>query len=173
MLFNTDMISGVVQIKNTELKKKIIDKFGKDYYIGNAINKEFAKDLFYSGTDESSENLKWITKTVGTYVAEYLRTYKESLNVSDTKSYILVESAILFETGFEKECDYVIGVKSTNPINAAYQRDYTTREEWEIRMATQLPENKKKFDFVIGNDYTDAVQLQVNQVHTEIMNKIS
>lgn len=171
--YNTDVISKVVQIKNKELKNKIIDRFGEKYYAGHLVDKEYARALFYSDTDESRENLKWITETVGPYVLEHLRNYTAQMIEAGIDGYILVESAILFETGFNKECDYIIGVKSTNPINATYHRDYTTKEEWLVRMATQLPDSEKQFDFVINNDYTKAVESQVQQVHEEIVKKIS
>jgi len=172
MLYTTDIISKVVQIKNKELKSKIINKFGEQYYKDKLVDKEYARNLFYSGTEESKENLKWITETVGVYVLEHFINYKQQLIDAGIDKYILIESAILFETNFNKECDYIIGVKSTNPINATYQRDYTTKEEWLVRMSTQLPDSKKKFDFVIGNDYTNAVESQVRLIHEEILKKI-
>jgi dephospho-CoA kinase len=171
--YNTDMVSKMVQEKNQELRTKIIEKFGEKYYDGKVINKKFAIPLLYSGTPESIENAKWMTATVGEYVLEHLNKFKELKESTSATDYILVESAILFETGFDKYCDYVIGVKSTNPINATYTRDWTTKEEWVARMASQLPDSEKNFDFMIGNDYTNAVEAQVELVHKQILEKIS
>ncbi len=171
--YNTDNASKLVQQKVPELKAKIIEKFGEQYYDGKVINKQFAIPLLYSGTPESKENAKWMTATVGEYVLQNLKDTKKNMEDNGINGYILVESVILFETGFDKYCDYVIGVKSTNPINATYTRDWTTKEEWHARMASQLPDSEKKFDFVIGNDYTNAVEAQVALVHKQILEKIS
>lgn len=171
LTFNTDVVSRIVQIKNQELRAKLIEKFGEKYYDGKLVNVEYAKSLLYAGTPESVENLKWITATVGEYVRQNLIEYKKTLEDAGVENYILVESAILFETGFDNQCDLIIGVKSTNPIGATYGRDYTTKEEWQIRMSTQLPESDKKFDFVIGNEYTIATDAKVREVHEQIMKK--
>jgi dephospho-CoA kinase len=173
LTYNTDTISKMVQVKIPELRQMIIDRFGEEYFNGKTINKEFAIPLLYSGTPESMEKLKWMTESVGKYVLENLLEYKKNLEDAGVTGYIIVESAILYETGFNSVCDYIIGVKSNNPVRATYNRDYTTKEEWNVRMSTQLPESEKKFDFVIGNDYTDAVKASVSLVHEEIMKKIS
>lgn len=169
--FNTDLMSRIVQIKNHELRSKIVEKFGELYYAGKLINTDYAKSLLYAGTAESAEHLKWITGVVGDYVRQSLFDYKKTMEDAGVDNYILVESAILFETGFDKDCDVIIGVKSTNPVAAAYGRDYTTKEEWKIRMSTQLPECDKKYDYVIGNEYNNAVEAKVRDVHEQIMKK--
>jgi len=171
IIYNTDIVSRAVQMKNQDLKTKLVEKFGEKYYDGKLINVEYAKSLLYAGTPESTENLEWVTTVVGECVRQNLSEYKKSLEDAGIENYILVESAILFETGLDKHCDLIIGVKSTSPIVATYGRDYTTKEEWKIRMATQLPECDKKYDFVIGNEYNNAVEAKVRKVHEEIMEK--
>lgn len=171
MLLNTDIISKKVQTYNKELKELIINKFGSIYFVNNQINKEFAIPLFFSGTDESKENLKWITETVAPYVQQYITDYIKTFNEAGVENYILIESAILFETGLNKKCDFTIEVRSPNPVGAAYSRDFTSKEEWQQRMATQLPDSEKSYDYIINNDYTDAVKTQVYQVHQDILEK--
>ena len=168
--YNMDVVAKSVQMKSKDLKDKIIAKFGEKYYNGFVINVEYAKALYFAGTDESKENLKWINETIQPYIIENFEHFKKI--VSDDYPYIIVESAILFETGFHKYCDYIIGVKSPNPIMKTYERDYTTKEEWQIRMASQLPESEKSFDFIISNDYTNNVEKQVVELHKQIMLKI-
>jgi len=162
-------------MKVPELKEKIIAKFGTEYYssFGKTVNKEYAKSLYFSGTPESEQNLKWITDTITPYIIAHIFAYKKDMEDAGVDGYLMIESAILFETGMDKICDLNICVKSTNPIGAAYSRDYMTKEEWQIRMKSQLPESEKKFDFIIGNDYTKAVEIQVDQVHQQILDKIS
>lgn len=171
LTFNCDINAQLVQTKVPELRAKIIKKFGEFYYNGYQVNKEFAKNLYFAGTKESEKNLKWINKTIAPYILANFYKYKDSMEEAGVDGYVMIESAILFETGLNKICDLTICVKSTNPIMAAYGRDYMTKEEWLIRMKSQLPESEKKFDFVIGNDYTTLVEKQVQQVHQKILEK--
>ena len=175
IVYNTDNISKKLQVQNQELMLKIIEKFGDEYYTSDnpmglmRINKEYAINKLFDSTPECKENLRWMTETVGSFVLEHLMNYKRSLEDAGNKGFILVESAILFETGLNKLCRYVIGVKSTNPVVATMRRDNITKEEWQNRMSTQLPEDQKKYDFVIGNDYTNRVDNQVVMVYEKLL----
>lgn len=171
IIYTTDLTSRKVQISNPKLKAAIIKKFGEQYYINGQVNKDYAKTLFFAGNVETTKNLKWITKTVSPYVRQHFLDYKKQLEDAGIDNMIIVESAILFETGFNKLCDAVICVRSPSPVQATYQRDYTTKEEWQIRMSTQLPDSEKNFDYIINNDYSIAVKSQVNQVFKEITEK--
>lgn len=174
LTFNCDINAQLVQTKNLKLREKIIKKFGEQYYTGKVVNKEYAKSLYFAGTVESEKNLKWINKTISPYILQNFYAYKDSIEEAGVDGYIIIESAILFETGMNKICDLTINVKSPNPIGAAYGRDYMTKEEWQVRMKSQLPESEKKFDFVINNDYNiKNINDQVNQIHQKILEKIS
>lgn len=169
-ILNTDIIAKKVQLSQPELKSKLIKKFSKNYYTETGlINVEYVRNLVFGDTKESQKNLKWITKTVGKYVLEYIELYIQQLKTQNQQGYILIESAILFETGLNEICDYTICVKSTSPKRAAMMRDNITEEEWENRMKTQLPDGQKHYDYIIGNDYSINVNNEVKKVHDEIM----
>jgi len=170
LVFNCDIIARKLQISNKELKTKIIHHFGDDFYLDNNVNVEYVKSLCFSGTKESFENLKILTDLTTIYITEYLINYRDNLiDAGIDNTYILVESAILFETKLNKLCDKTICVKSTSPITAAYTRNYMTKEEWEIRMSTQLSDDQKVFDYLIGNDYTTDLKPIVEKIHNEII----
>lgn len=132
LLYNTDQRSKYIQETNLELKSKLIKYFGDQYYIGDQINSIYVRNLIFDGTEQGYKNLAWITKTVGRYVRDdFKRFYNEN---KKQYPYILAESAILYETGFHKLCNFTINVKSTNPIMAACNRDFIEKEDWKIRM---------------------------------------
>lgn len=169
LLCSTDIIAQLVCIKNTDLRKILIDKFGEQYYDGININKLYVRSLYFDDSDESRSNLKWANETIGPYVKEYLNTYIS--NLTDCNTYVLIESAILFESGLNEMCDVIIGVRAPNACVAAITRDNITREEWKQRMSTLLPESEKTFDFIINNNYTPDVNVQVEDVHKKILLK--
>ncbi len=172
IILNTDMIAKKVQMSNPKLKSILIKKFGSEYYLPDSphLNTHYVRNLCFDDSKIARSNLKWLTKTVGKYVLEYFLNYKKTLEENNTVGYILIESAILFESGFDKYCDEIICVKSTNAAHAAINRDNITIEEWKIRMSTQLDDSKKHFDYIIYNDYTPGVRKQVEEIHNKINN---
>jgi dephospho-CoA kinase len=167
VLYNTDKAAKRVQENNDNLKYILIDKFGQQYYIDGKVNSEFVRNLVFSGTDESYENLKWITDIVGSFVKNDFINF--CIEFSDAP-YILVESAILFESKFNQLCDKIINVRSANSMDIAILRDNINQEDWFIRMKTQIPEEEKQFDYIIENDYTDNVNNEILEIHNSIIN---
>ena len=86
---------------------------------------------------------------------------------------IIVDAPLLFESGFDKECDKIIGVVADKAkrIERIVQRDKITEQRAEERIAAQLSDEYviSRSDFVITNDGAkEELELQV----TEIINKL-
>jgi len=167
VLYNSDKAAKRVQETNENLKRVLIDKFGSKYYIDGKVNSEFVRNLIFSGTEKSYDNLYWITEVVSVFVkidfVEFCKQHKDA-------PYILAESAILFESRFNQLCHKTINVKSTNAMNVAISRDNINQDDWHIRMKTQIPEEDKEFDYIIENDYTNNVINKVKEIHNSIIN---
>lgn len=82
-----------------------------------------------------------------------------------SRSFVLKEAAILFESGAYKTSDAVISVYAPKNIRVSrvVTRDHTTREAVFSRMNKQWPESEKIFrsDFVIYNDGIQPLSTQV------------
>jgi dephospho-CoA kinase len=87
-------------------------------------------------------------------------------------SYIIMESAILFETNFSSLFDKIIFVSApeTVRINRIMLRDRVDAAHVKIRMKQQLSEKDKikKADFVIVNDDKSLIITQVLKIHAEL-----
>jgi dephospho-CoA kinase len=87
-------------------------------------------------------------------------------------SYIIMESAILFETNLSSLFDKIIFVSApeTVRINRIMLRDGVHAAHVESRMKQQLPEKDKikKAEFVIVNDDKSLVIPQVIKIHSEL-----
>ncbi|RPH37451.1 dephospho-CoA kinase [bacterium] len=70
--------------------------------------------------------------------------------------YVIIEAALVYESGMDKKLDYVIVVQAEEEtrIRRVMERDGCTREEVLRRIAAQMPADlkAKKADFVIRNE---------------------
>jgi dephospho-CoA kinase len=161
-----DQVVKQLQNTNESLIKKIKKRF-PDSYINESMNKEYmVKKLFY---DDSGKNLKDITEIIKPYLLEELdKFYNEFQN----KKYVLVESALIYEYGFQNHFDDIIFVKSDNNVRKkmAMKRDNITSDEYNRRMKSQLPDEFKieNSKWIINNNYTDSVIEQINKIHNSI-----
>ncbi len=88
--------------------------------------------------------------------------------------YCIRESAILFESGTNKDLDKIILVDAPEElrIERIMQRDHRTREEINLILQKQWSADKKKelSDYVIINDGQQALLPQVLNLHQHFMN---
>ena len=88
---------------------------------------------------------------------------------------VCLESAILFESGFNEYVDKVLFVDAPEEVRLqrAMQRDTASREQVIARMRMQQPElHRSQADFVIDNSTTNDTRLleQLRAVLTTIQN---
>lgn len=84
---------------------------------------------------------------------------------------VALESAILFECGFDKLMDVTIFVDA--PLEIRIQRtmarDGRTRKEVEDRIANQSNDALTKADFVIINDTIENLNKQLQKIYTQLI----
>jgi len=87
--------------------------------------------------------------------------------------YVVLEAAILFESGSDKKVDYTIAVTAPEAlrITRAMQRDNATEEEVKSRMKQQWNDEQRnrKANFIIMNDNKQALLPQVITIHQHIL----
>lgn len=87
--------------------------------------------------------------------------------------YVIMESAILFETGYNTFFDKVIFVSAPESVRLqrVMERDHSTTAQVEARMQQQGTESSKmkKSDFVVLNDGKRSLIRQVLKVHNSII----
>lgn len=84
-------------------------------------------------------------------------------------AYAIKEAALLFESDSAKELDYVIGVRSPEPlrIQRIHERDQTPVADIIRKIQSQLPEETKlkRCDLIIENNETSLLIPQVLSAH--------
>ena len=149
--------------------------------ISERIKKEISEDVFdkkgkpdrkklFSLVFGDESFLKKLNKIVHPFVLCHFSEWKKHYSSSP---YVIMESAILFESTTDKDCDKVITVSAPLElrIQRTMQRDKRTREEVELIIKKQWSdeEKEKRSDFIIVNDEIQLVIPQVIEIHNCII----
>lgn len=122
--------------------------FGKD---GSLDRRQLAGVVF---SDDSM--LRILNSIVHPRVFEEISLRLSSLPPGKLHPYVLIEAALIYESGMDEWLDYVIVVSAdeTNCIARVKERDGLTGEEIQSRMRSQMPMSEKQdlADFVIDNN---------------------
>ncbi|WP_339632624.1 dephospho-CoA kinase [Bizionia echini] len=147
------------------IKRKLINLFGDQAYLGNTYNKTFIAQAIFN--DKSL--LKAMNSIVHPKVASHFIKWKEK----QQSDYVLKESAILFEHGGDKDCDFTILVTAPEAvrIQRVVDRDQRSKDQVQAIINNQLPDavKIKKASFVIENTDMEATKNQVFKVHKKLI----
>jgi dephospho-CoA kinase len=134
----------------------LCEKFGPAVVVNGTIDKVKLSKIVFNNPDK----LKELNAIIHPLVQ---KDFKKWLKKHQNEPFVLKETAILFETGLDKKCDYTITVvaKQETRIQRILERDKTTREAILDRMNNQWNDERKieKSDFVINNqDFNEATK---------------
>lgn len=159
-----------VYIADIEAKKLMEDRkiinaiqtaFGTDIVKNSTINRtELSKIVF-----NNPEKLAVLNGIVHPAVKEH---FKEWLKAHHSSPFVVKETAILFETGGNKECYQTILVTAPleQRIERVMERDKVTKEQVLDRMKNQWTDDQRKeySDFVIENETITSAKEQVDEI---------
>jgi dephospho-CoA kinase len=145
---------------DVELIKNIKILFGDKAYENETLNRNYISSIVFN----DQEKLKELNKLVHPKVREHFKK-----NIQNTKAEILIyEAAILFESGSDKLCDFIITVTADlkDRIDRVVKRDAVSRQEVSDRIQHQLNDDIKikKSHFVIKNKNLLATKTQVKTI---------
>lgn len=139
------------------IRKKLTDLLGADLYTEKGLDKKLLASHIFS----NPATLKQVNGIIHPEVNRDFTTWTEA---QDTP-FCAIESAILFESGFDRAVDISLMVYAPMElrITRALQRDAATRSELINRIKTQMPDEIKKehADYVIYNDDRQALIPQI------------
>ncbi|MEJ5352662.1 MAG: dephospho-CoA kinase [Melioribacteraceae bacterium] len=149
-VLKSDVTAKEIMQKDEEVKKNIIEYFGKESYINDKLNTEYLAEKIFS----SKENVEKMNSIV------HPKTIKRTLELAEKEfqksNYVFVESALIYEAKIQDYFDYIILVYSDEQtrIKRIVERDKVSEEKIRRRMEFQIPDEKKKewADFVIVNN---------------------
>ncbi|CDF80073.1 dephospho-CoA kinase [Formosa agariphila KMM 3901] len=166
-MYISDDEAKLLMVNSVEIKSELIDLFGEEAYLDGALNKPYISHAIFN----NKALLEQMNAIVHPRVAAHFKSWVDK----QTSAYILKEAAILFESGADRMCDYIITVtldKATK-IERLLKRDKTSVEKIESIMKQQWSDDERiaKSDYVIVNDTMAHMEQQVKEIHREILKK--
>jgi len=134
------------------IREQIKKAFGPDLYRtdGSLQRKRLAEVVF-----KDPRLRRKLDSIVHPRVFEAIDKAIATLSTTERAPYVLVEAALVYETGMDGRLDYTIVVDAPENvrISRVISRDGCTRDEVMIRIKSQMPVEKKLelADFVINN----------------------
>jgi dephospho-CoA kinase len=167
-VFYADTVAKEIMVTDKELVAAVKDTFGAESYdaAGRLNNKHIAGIVFNNNIELNKLN-ELVHPAVFRAFDLWLTT------VPLTAPYILKEAALLFESGSYMLCDksvLVIAPVETR-LKRVMKRDGSTEEQVLARMNKQLSdeEKMKMADFLIRNDESQSVILQIMELHSQFI----
>ena len=150
---------------NNELVNQIKQLFGDEAYIENKLNTVYIAEIVFN----DKVKLTALNALVHPVVID---DFKNFVNKSTSKI-IIYEAAILFESGSDTLCDFIITVATdiNERIERIIKRDGVTKEQILERIQHQLNDETKvkKSDFVINNSDIFNTKEQVSTIYKILM----
>jgi len=164
-VYYADEAAKKLMTENEELKIAIINTFGKDAYNNGNLNREYIAGQVFN----DPEKLQFLNSLV------HPATIKDAFEWFQNQEapYVIKEAALIFESGSNKDLDYIIGVRSPIDIRIrrAMNRDNISEEQVRDRINKQMDEEEKLqlCHYVIVNDEQQMVIPQVLALHEKFL----
>ncbi len=140
---------------DAEIREKLVALVGKEVFDGQELNRKCLADYLFSDPEHASKVNAIVHPAV---LKDFERWAARSLGETP----ICMESAILFESGFNAHVDKVIFVDAPEDVrlHRAMLRDTASEQQIRARMKMQQPElHRRQADFIIDNSTADDTRL--------------
>jgi dephospho-CoA kinase len=166
-VFYSDAEAKKIQNTNAYVRSKLTELYGEEAYTEEGLNRKFIAEIIFNNPDAK----KQLEEIIHPKVAEAFATWCEEKAGTDEKI-VFIESAILYESGFDKMVDKVIVVYADEDvrIERSMRRDGADRTAIEERIKNQGSDKEKcnKADFVLHNNPNDYINKQLLNIVKEL-----
>ena len=167
-VIDTDAVYHRLVSEKSPCLDELVENFGEGILGGDGSLNRGALAAIAFSTPELSRRLNEVTHK---HVLGEVRKIIAGLPKSARG--VLVDAPMLFESGFDKECDTVIGVIAPREIRLfrIMQRDGISRERAEARISAQLSDDKieNMCSYVIYNDGEADLTERVDEICKTIL----
>ncbi len=168
-VYNADNAAKILSDTDSELRNELIQSFGENIYDGQILNRSLFSEIIFN----DAEALNKTNKIFHPRVINHFLGWAEEYN---NKPYILLEAAILFESGTFKMLDKIITVTAPEKtrISRVLNKRSISKHIIEKIIQNQLPEEEKirQSHYVIHNDNKTLILPQILEINEEL-NKLS
>ena len=152
----------------------LVSEFGKEIISADgSLNRRALAQIVFIG-EGADERLKKLNTIAHKFILDETRRRLDNYNALGYKAAI-VDAPVLFESGYEKECDLIISVVADREIRIGriIERDNISRESAEARIASQMSDDEliSRSNFVIENNSDlSSLEKRVNRIADLILN---
>lgn len=170
-VIDADKVVKELSVPGSEYLNAIKDTFGQDVFLedGNLNRKKLAKKIYNDNI--ARENLNKLTFN---YVVKEIISRVINIDSNEVK-FAIIDAPLLFESGLNKCCDYVISLIADFDLKVRRicKRDNIDEETAKSRLNIQ---NKDSFyiersDFVIHNGENSDLKMEIEKIFKEILKK--
>ena len=166
-VYNADSTAKRLMEEDPSLKASISLLFGEQAYEGGRLNRPYISAIVFKDREKLAQ--------LNALVHPATIAAGEKWFGEQQAPYALKEAALIFESGTQRQLDFVIGVSAPQHlrIHRVMARDGVGREEVLKRMQNQIDETIKMrlCDSVIYNDEVQLVIPQVLELHERLLKK--
>ena len=164
-VYNADTESKRLTTENAEIRCGLVNLLGEEVYAEGVLNKPMLASYLFA----NAENAARVNAIIHPCVK---KDFKQWMEMHAESELVALESAILYESGFDDVVDTVVVVYAPKELRLkrAMLRDAASREQIEARMNAQMDDEEKcrKADFVVYNDGTLPLEEQLTSVINQI-----
>lgn len=150
------------------IRTQLLQSFGKETYKNNELNRQYLANTVF-------ENTKKLTILNNIVHPEVKKHFLDFAAKNTDKTYVLYESAILFESNSSQQCDFVISVflDKEERIKRVLDRDKISEKEVLSRINSQWKEDKKLLssNYIILNYAIQDTEKSVLKIHNILTEK--
>ena len=167
-VYIADVEARKIMNSSNVIRTQLLQVFGKETYKNNELNRKYLANTVF----ESKEKLTILNNIVHPEVKKHFLDFATR---NADKSYVLYESAILFESNSSQQCDFIISVflDKEERIKRVLDRDKTTEKEVLSRINSQWKEDKKLLssNYIILNYAIQDTEKSVLKIHNILTEK--
>ena len=155
-VYDCDKEAKRLTAEDEEIRQRLIALVGPDVFAGGGLNKQLLADYLFADVEHASAVNAIIHPVV-------LKDFEKWAADNVQQTTVGLESAILYESGFNASVDYVLFVDAPEDVRLrrAMLRDNASEAQIRARMKMQQPElHRHQADFIIDNSMDDDTRLQ-------------
>ena len=164
-VYDSDAEAKRLMEQSTELREALCEAFGEECYSEQGLNRAYLASKVFG----DAEQLQRLNSIVHPAVRADFAAWAESQRAP----YVVLESAILFESGFNNEVDTTLAVLAPleERIRRTMERDNTDRESVMRRIGHQLSDDElhRLSNNSIVNIRRDYLESDVEQLHKKLL----
>ncbi len=164
-IIDADKVVREMSVPGCEYLEKIKETFGQEVILedGN-LNRKLLADKIYN----NNEALEKLNKLTFKYVLEEILNQIKKIKELKETEIIIIDAPLLFESGLEKYCNYVIALIADKElkIERICQRDNIDEKVAKSRLNIQHEDSyyTEKADFVINNSRNCNLKLEIEKL---------